>query len=43
MSQAHALEAQSVASAQQVGEKLGAAVDGTFAQVAQIRAQLENA
>ena len=43
MAQARAGEAQSVASAQQVGEKLGASVDGQFAQIAQIRAQLENA
>ena len=43
MAQARALEVQSVSSAQQVGEKLGASVDGQFAQVAQIRAQLENA
>jgi len=43
MAQARALEAQAVASAQGVGEKLGASVDGQFAQVAQIRAQLENA
>jgi multidrug resistance efflux pump len=43
MAQARAGEAQAVASAQQVGQKLGAQVDGQFAQVAQIRAQLESA
>ena len=43
LAQARASEAQAVASAQQVGEKLGAQVDGQFAQVAQIRAQLESA
>ncbi len=43
MAQARAGELQAVASAQQVGQKLGAQVDGQFAQVAQIRAQLENA
>ncbi len=35
--------AQAVASEQQVKQKLGARVNGEFAQVAQIRAQLENA
>ena len=43
IAQARAGEVQAVASAQQVGQKLGAQVDGQFAQVAQIRAQLENA
>ena len=43
LAQARAGEAQAVASAQQVGEKLGAQVDGQFALVAQIRAQLESA
>ena len=43
LAQARATEAQAIASAQQVGQKLGAQVDGQFAQVAQIRAQLENA
>src|SRR4030095_653368 len=41
--QARAAEAQAISSAQQVGEKLGAQVEGQFAQVAQISAQLENA
>jgi multidrug resistance efflux pump len=43
LAQARAGETQAIASAQQVGEKLGAQVDGQYAQVAQIRAQLENA
>ena len=43
LAQTRAGEAQAVASAQQVGQRLGAQVDGQFAQVAQIRAQLENA
>ena len=43
LAQAQASEAQATASAQGVGQKLGAQVDGQFAQVAQIRAQLENA
>jgi multidrug resistance efflux pump len=43
LAQSRAAEAQAVASAQQVGQKLGAQVDGQFAQVAQIRAQLDNA
>jgi multidrug resistance efflux pump len=43
LAQSRATEAQAIASAQQVGEKLGAQVGGQFAQVAQIRAQLENA
>ena len=43
LAQAQATEAQAIASAQGVGQKLGAQVDGQFAQVAQIRAQLENA
>ncbi len=43
MAQARAAEVQSVASAQQVGQKLSAQVEGQFAQVAQIRAQLETA
>jgi multidrug resistance efflux pump len=43
IAQARSGEAQAVASAQQVGQKLGAQVDGQFAQVAQIRAQLESA
>ena len=41
--QARAAERQAVASRQQVQQKLGAKVNGEFAQVAQIRAQLENA
>ncbi len=43
LAQAKATETQAVSSAQQVGQKLGAQVDGQFAQVAQIRAQLANA
>jgi multidrug resistance efflux pump len=43
LAQARATEVGAIASAQQVGQKLGAQVDGQFAQVAQIRAQLENA
>jgi len=43
VAQARATEAQAVSSAQQVVQRLGAQVDGQFAQVAQIRAQLENA
>jgi multidrug resistance efflux pump len=43
LAQARAAEAQAIASARQVGQKLGAQVDGQFAQIAQIRAQLENA
>lgn len=43
MAQARASETYSVASAQQVGQKLSAQVEGQFAQVAQIRAQLETA
>ncbi len=41
--QARAAEAQAIAGAQQVQERLGARVNGEYAQVAQIRAQLENA
>jgi multidrug resistance efflux pump len=41
--QARAGETQATASAEQVAQQLGATVDGTFAQVAQIKAQLENA
>ncbi len=41
--QARAAEAQALASVAQVRQKLGTKVDGTYAQVAQIRAQLENA
>jgi len=41
--QARAAERQAVASREQVQQKLGAKVNGEFAQVAQIRAQLENA
>jgi multidrug resistance efflux pump len=41
--QARAAEAQALASEQQVQQKLGARVNGEYAQVAQIRAQLENA
>jgi multidrug resistance efflux pump len=41
--QARAAERQAVASRQQVQQKLGAKVNGEFAQAAQIRAQLENA
>jgi len=43
MAQARAVETGSIASAQQVGQKLSAQVEGQFAQVAQIRAQLETA
>ncbi|HET9734887.1 MAG TPA: HlyD family secretion protein [Burkholderiales bacterium] len=42
-SQARAAERQAIAGRAQVQEKLGAKVNGEFAQVAQIRAQLENA
>ncbi|MCL4798100.1 MAG: biotin/lipoyl-binding protein [Burkholderiales bacterium] len=41
--QARAGEAQALASEQQIQQKLGARVNGEYAQVAQIRAQLENA
>jgi multidrug resistance efflux pump len=41
--QARASEGQAVSSERQIGQKLGANVKGEFAQVAQIRAQLENA
>jgi multidrug resistance efflux pump len=41
--QAAAAEAQALASAGGIRQRLGAKVDGTFAQVAQIRAQLGNA
>ena len=41
--QAQASEAQSLAGVGQVKQKLGTKVDGTYAQVAQIRAQLANA
>ncbi|HEX9183957.1 MAG TPA: HlyD family secretion protein [Burkholderiales bacterium] len=41
--QARAAERQAIAGRAQVQEKLGAKVNGEFAQVAQIRAQLENA
>ena len=41
--QARAGEAQALAAEQQVQQKLGAKVNGEYAQVAQIRAQLENA
>src|SRR5262249_44162814 len=41
--QARASEGRAVASERQSGQKLGANVKGEFAQVAQIRAQLENA
>jgi multidrug resistance efflux pump len=41
--QARAAEVQAFAAEQQVQQKLGAQVGGEFAQVAQIRAQLENA
>jgi multidrug resistance efflux pump len=41
--QARAGEGQAIASERQVQQKLGAKVNGEFAQVAQIRAQLENA
>jgi multidrug resistance efflux pump len=40
--QARASEAQAVASDKQIEQKLGARVNGEYAQVAQIRAQLEN-
>ena len=43
MAQARAVETGSIASAQQVGQKLSAQVEGQFAQVAQILAQLETA
>ncbi|HEY4139208.1 MAG TPA: biotin/lipoyl-binding protein, partial [Casimicrobiaceae bacterium] len=43
IAQARAVETGSIASAQQVGQKLSAQVEGQFAQVAQIRAQLETA
>jgi multidrug resistance efflux pump len=43
LTQARAAETGAIASAQQVSEKLGAQVEGQFATVAQIRAQLENA
>src|SRR5688572_4214121 len=41
--QARASEGQAVSSERQIGQKLGATLKGEFAQVAQIRAQLENA
>jgi multidrug resistance efflux pump len=41
--QARASEGQAVSSERQIGQKLGANVKGEFAQVAQIRAQLDNA
>ena len=41
--QARAAQVQALASEQQIQQKLGARVNGEFAQVAQIRAQLENA
>jgi multidrug resistance efflux pump len=41
--QARAAEAQAVASEKQIEQKLGAKVKGEYAQVAQVRAQLENA
>jgi multidrug resistance efflux pump len=41
--QARATEGQAVSSERQIGQKLGANVKGEFAQVAQIRAQLDNA
>ena len=41
--QARASEGQAISGERQIGEKLGATVKGEFAQVAQIRAQLENA
>jgi multidrug resistance efflux pump len=41
--QARAAQVQALASEQQIQQKLGAQVDGEFAQVAQIRAQLDNA
>src|SRR6185295_5318838 len=43
LAQATAAEAQSRASVGQIQQKLGSKVGGTYAQVAQIRAQLENA
>jgi len=43
LAQSRAAETQSIASAQQVGQKLSAQVEGQYAQVAQIRAQLETA
>ncbi len=43
IAQARAVEVGSIASAQQVGQRLSAQVEGQFAQVAQIRAQLETA
>jgi multidrug resistance efflux pump len=41
--QARASEGQAVSSERQIGQKLGATLKGEFAQVAQIRAQLESA
>jgi multidrug resistance efflux pump len=41
--QARASEGQAVSSERQIGQKLGATLKGEFAQVAQIRAQLDNA
>ncbi|MEG0820640.1 MAG: HlyD family efflux transporter periplasmic adaptor subunit [Burkholderiaceae bacterium] len=41
--QSRAAEIQAIASEQQVVQKLGAKVNGEFAQVAQVRAQLDNA
>ena len=41
--QARASEGQAASSVRQIGQKLGATLKGEFAQVAQIRAQLENA
>ena len=41
--QARASEGQALSSERQIGQKLGANVKGEFAQVAQMRAQLENA
>ena len=41
--QARAAQVQALASEQQIQQKLGARVNGEFAQVAQVRAQLENA
>jgi len=41
--QARAAQVQALAGEQQIQQKLGAQVDGEFAQVAQIRAQLDNA
>ena len=43
IAQARAVETGSMASAQQIGQRLSAQVEGQFAQVAQIRAQLESA